>query len=118
MSWFLIQAQPGRAGTSGTWLPRRPLYQPLPVLQVLPDVLPVCEPGLCCADAPEDPQLAASVQVLSLVSASWAPEPGPLTQELLGKPGAPFWMESEFSGQQLLLVRDWGSGPGALLVSP
>lgn len=23
MSWFLIQAQPGRAGTSGTWLPRR-----------------------------------------------------------------------------------------------
>lgn len=59
-----------------------PRYQPAPVMQVLSDVLPVCEPGLCCADTPEDSQLAAPVQVLSLVSASWTPEPSPLTQEL------------------------------------
>lgn len=55
------------------------LYQPAPVMQVLSDVLPVCEPGLCCADAPEDPQLAAPVQVLSLVSTNWTPELSPLT---------------------------------------
>lgn len=30
------------------------LYQLFPVLQVLSDVLPVCEPGLCCADTPKD----------------------------------------------------------------
>lgn len=58
------------------------LYQLFPVLQVLSDVLPVCEPGLCCADTPKDTQLAATVQVLSLVSASWTSEPSPLTQEL------------------------------------
>lgn len=74
------------------------LYQPAPMIQVLSDVLPVCEPGLCCADAPEDPQLAAPVQVLSLVSTTWAPEISPLTQGLLGKPGAPFWMGFEFPG--------------------
>lgn len=78
-------------------------YQPAPVMQVLSDVLPVCEPGLCCADTPEDSQLAAPVQVLPLVSASWTPEP---SHELLGKPGAPFWMGFEFPGLQLLLVRD------------
>lgn len=74
------------------------LYQPAPTIQVLSDVLPVCEPGLCCADAPEDPQLAASVQVLSLVSTTWTPETSPLTQRLLRKPGATFWMGFEFPG--------------------
>lgn len=44
------------------------LHQPSPVPQVLSDVLPVRKPGLCSADTPEDPQLAAPVQVLSLVS--------------------------------------------------
>ncbi|XP_063510471.1 solute carrier family 12 member 4 isoform X7 [Pongo pygmaeus] len=38
----------------------------IPFLRVLSDVLPVREPGLCGADTPEDPQLAAPVQVLSL----------------------------------------------------
>lgn len=55
------------------------MYQPTTVTQVLSDVLPVCEPGLCCPDAPEDPQLAAPVQVLSLVSIHWTPKPNPLT---------------------------------------
>lgn len=58
------------------------LYQSAPVMQVLSDVLPVCEPGLCCADTPEDSQLAAPVQVLSLVSTTCTPEPSPLTQAI------------------------------------
>lgn len=40
------------------------------VLQVLPDVLHVCEPGLCPSNAAEDSQLETPLQVLPLVSAS------------------------------------------------
>lgn len=38
------------------------------LLQVLPDVLHVCEPGLRPADAAEDSELETSLQVLPLVS--------------------------------------------------
>lgn len=38
------------------------------VLQVFPDVLHVCELGLCSADTAEDSKLEASLQVLPLVS--------------------------------------------------
>lgn len=63
-----VQAQPDMKHLE---IPRRLLCtNHLPVPQVLSDVLPICEPGLCCADTPEDPQLAAPVQILSLVSAS------------------------------------------------
>lgn len=65
---FLVQGQPDRRYLKVT---RKPLYTNyFLVLQVLSDVLPLCEPGLCCADTPEDPKLAASVQILSLVSTS------------------------------------------------
>lgn len=38
-----------------------------PSFQVLPYVLPVCEPGLCPSDPPEDTQLEASLLILPLV---------------------------------------------------
>lgn len=60
------------------------------VLQVLSDVLPVCKLGLCCADSSEDPQLAAPIQILSLVSACWIPGASPLIIVPTGEAMRPF----------------------------
>lgn len=38
--------------------------------KVFPHVLSVCQPGLCCSDVAPYPQLATSLQVLSLVRAA------------------------------------------------
>lgn len=59
-----------------------------PSFQVLPYVLPVCEPGLCPSDPPEDTQLEASLLILPLVlpkthSLTLSLAPPPLTSALL-----------------------------------
>lgn len=46
-----------------------------PPLQVLLDVLHVCQPCLCSADPAEDPQLASAVSILPLVSVVSSPPP-------------------------------------------
>lgn len=56
-------------------------------MQVLPDVLHVCELGLCGADAAEDAQLEAALSILPLVGGPSPPLPtGPQSYHFLAPP--------------------------------